>query len=44
MLISSEDKKTDSDSEILLREIVFEDPEVVIEITNRDNLLGDQMF
>ena len=44
MLISSEDKKTDSDSEILLREIVFDDPEVVIEITNRDNLLGDQMF
>jgi hypothetical protein len=43
-LISSDDKKTDRDTAILLREVVFEDPEVVIEITNRDNLLGDQMF
>ena len=38
MLISTEDKKADSDAaEILLREVVFDNPEVVIEINDEDS-------
>jgi hypothetical protein len=37
MLISAEDKKVDSDvGEIIFREVVFDNPEVIIEINNGD--------